>query len=359
MLGGIFISTGDTVKKLLFGLSLIFAPTVFSAPALHFEKNPSPVKDHWVKTLIQGQAVGPLPSSPVMLKDGRVYFQSGDINLISDGKLQSFTYDQTECPPMNGSMGLAVTSDDQLITGFSPSSFKSTKGYPAVGMINPDTKSCKVLSRYPEGGVEFVALTVDQHDNIYYSLASGGPDSFQIFRYTTSGSDTSPSNPEVLYTIPKSMPNDIAVDSEGKVYVAWYSKTGDQFHNQVTVLNEATKTMDVYAGNGSSGTSPNGTLAIHARLGGSYGIAFDKEDNLYIAQENTASIISKVERETGRIYRFAGNGKSWHILKTSLSLHTGMNPRGISFTPSGNLLYTDIQSSDGIFSDVRLIEMNN
>lgn len=342
------------MKSLLFGIgALLVAPSVFSAPAMTFSKSVKTVKEHWVTTKLQGVAAGSWPSSPVQLKDGRIFFNNGAIEQISGSTATTLNYNQSDCPSMNGAFGLEATSDDQLVIAFSPSDISSDKPYPVLGMVDPDTGTCRVLAYSLPGTSEEVALSSDHQDNFYYVVASGGIDTFQFYKYSEK------SGTKKLFSFIGNMPDDIAVDSKGNLYASWYSKVDAQYHNQVTVWDVQTSKNRVYAGNGQSGKSPDGTLAVNAALGNTYGIAIDTEDNLYIAQEGSEEIISRIDAKTGKIYHFAGDGRGWYWFSTSLSKLTGMNPRGISITPSGNILYTDIQADKGLFSDIRMIDMKS
>ena len=341
------------MKSLLFGISaLLVASSVFSAPAITFSKSVKEVKEHWVTSKLQGVAAGSWPSSPVQLTDGRIFFNDGTIKQIVGNTAVALDYDQSECPALNGSFGLEATSDDQLVIAFS--FLSSGKSYPVLGMVNPGTKACWVLAYSPPWSVEEVALTSDHQDNFYYVTASGGKDTFEFYQYARKNSSN-----KLLFSVAGNMPDDIAADSKGNIYASWYSKAEAKYSNQVTVWNAQTGKVDIYAGNGQSGKSPDGTLAVKAALGNPYGIAIDAGDNLYIAQEGSEKIISRVSAKTGKIYHFAGDGKGWYVSSHSLNLLTGMNPRGISVTPSGNILYTDIQAYKGLFSDIRMIDMSN
>ncbi|WP_062260014.1 hypothetical protein [Endozoicomonas arenosclerae] len=337
------------MKLLSLGFFLI-VPLAYGAPTL---QKSTTVKDYWVKTLLHGVAAGAWPDNPVKLADGRIFFHDGQVEQVTSEKaVATLHYDQSTCPDMNGSFALSATSDQKLVVGFNPVSIKDNESKPVLGLIDPDTGHCQVLTKTPEGSYLVLAITVDRHDTIYYAAASNALKGVGFYKFPKGAS------PVLLFTVPKNIPDDIAVDSKGNLYASWYSIDGHLYHNQITVWKPSTKKLSVYAGIGLSGKSPNGTLATQAALGDLYGIAIDSKDNLYIAQEDNPNRISMVDAESGRIYHFAGNGLNLFISTISLSLHTGLCPRGITVTPQGNLIYTDIRSYEGLFSDVRMIEMS-
>lgn len=344
------------MKSLVFGIGAsLVAPLVFSVSAMAFGESEKTVKEHWVRSKLEGVAAGAWPSSPVQLRDGRIFFNDGDIEQItSDTTSKTVNYDQSSCVPVNTAYGLEGTPDNQLIVPFSPMDTQSPKPYPVLGMVNPDTGACRVLAKSPPYTQFQTSLTSDKQGNYYYVVSTLEEDGFQFFKYSEkSGSK------KLFSYVGNNIPVDIAVDSKGNLYTSWYSKIEAQYHNQVTVWNAQTGKMSVYAGNGKRGKSPDGTLAVESALGNTYGIAIDAQDNLYIAQEGDATIISRVEAKNGKIYLFAGDGSSWYFLSTNLTLRTGMNPRGISITPDGNILYTDIRGYLALFSDIRMIDMHS
>lgn len=176
------------MKSLLFSMgALLLAPSVLSAPAITFSKSEKTVTEHWVTSKLQGVAAGSWPSSPLQMKDGSIYFNDGAIEKISGNTAITLNYHQSSCPSMNGSFGLEATSDDQLVIAFSPLDIASRKPYPVLGMVNPNTGACRVLAYSPPGTSEEMALTSDHQDNFYYVIASGGINTFQIYKYRYSG----------------------------------------------------------------------------------------------------------------------------------------------------------------------------
>jgi sugar lactone lactonase YvrE len=132
------------------------------------------------------------------------------------------------------------------------------------------------------------------------------------------------------------VPQGIAVDSSGNIYVA-------DFSTRIRRISQGIITT--VAGNGNLGYSGDGGLATNASLNNPYGVAVDLSGNLYIADTNN----SRVRKVSGGIITtIAGNG----VLSfsgdggpaTNASLGT---PFGVAVDSLGNLLIADTNTSEG------------
>jgi hypothetical protein len=98
------------------------------------------------------------------------------------------------------------------------------------------------------------------------------------------------------------------------------------------------------AGNGTSGNSGNGGLAVNAQLYGPTGVAVDPAGNMYIV-DNSASVIRKVTAGTGIITTIAGNGTAGYggdggPCSSALLNH----PLYVCLDSPGNLYISDAQN---------------
>lgn len=96
-------------------------------------------------------------------------------------------------------------------------------------------------------------------------------------------------------------PVGLVLDGAGFAYVAESSR------HRILKVQLSTGSASVLAGTGTGGASSDGTLATAALLNAPYGIALDREGNLYVAQ-TFGNRIDKVDMATGRISRVAGDG---------------------------------------------------
>jgi uncharacterized protein (TIGR03437 family) len=149
-------------------------------------------------------------------------------------------------------------------------------------------------------------------------------------------------------------PNYIAVDGQGNLY---FSASGQAM---VLKVSAATGIISVVAGNGLSGYSGDGGLAVGTSLGYPSGLAIDSAGNLYIADSNNTvirkvapnGIITTAAGIAGQ-YGFSGDGGPATQAKISY-------PTGIATDSSGNLYIMDlgnnrvrkVTASTGIISTI-------
>jgi len=149
-------------------------------------------------------------------------------------------------------------------------------------------------------------------------------------------------------------PYGIAVDSEGNLYIA------DLINNRIRQVEAGTGLMSTVAGDGSAGFSGDGGPATQAALRFPYAVAVDSQDNLYIADLDN-NRIRKVDASTGVISTVAGDGTDDFGgdggPATSASLG---NPTGIAFDSQDNLYIADesnhrirkVEATTGVISTV-------
>ncbi|MBA3664438.1 MAG: T9SS type A sorting domain-containing protein [Bacteroidetes bacterium] len=96
-------------------------------------------------------------------------------------------------------------------------------------------------------------------------------------------------------------PTGIAVDTAGHVY---FSHLGDM---RVRRVDKSTGIISTVVGTGTTGYNGDNILAVNAQLNFPYGIAFDKNNNLYVSDKFNYRI-RKVSAATGNIITIVGNG---------------------------------------------------
>jgi len=146
-------------------------------------------------------------------------------------------------------------------------------------------------------------------------------------------------------------PLGVAVDSKGNLYFS------DNTWNVVRKVDATTQIISTYAGTGETGyglKGGDGGKATMAQLDFPAGLAFDKSDNLYIADYNNAEI-RKVAAGTGIITTIAGNGTPNYSGDGGPATKAGLEtPYALAFDGNGNLYF-----SDGAGSIIRMVSASS
>jgi sugar lactone lactonase YvrE len=130
-------------------------------------------------------------------------------------------------------------------------------------------------------------------------------------------------------------PQRIAVDSVGNLYVA------DTGNSVVRRIDAGTGVITTVAGDGTPGSSGNGTLATTAQIDHPRGLALDGDQMLYIA-DSDSHCVRRVNLETGIIRRVAGTTEKGFLGDGGPAKEAQLyQPRGLSVTPDGDLLIAD------------------
>ena len=130
-------------------------------------------------------------------------------------------------------------------------------------------------------------------------------------------------------------PYGVALDQAGNIYIP------DSGNNRIREVNAATQIITTYAGNGTLGSAGDSGAATQANLYSPSGVAFDPAGNLYIADTQN-NRIRKVSQATGNISTFAGNGAGLYSGDGASAFAAGLyGPYGITFDPDSNLLIAD------------------
>jgi sugar lactone lactonase YvrE len=136
-------------------------------------------------------------------------------------------------------------------------------------------------------------------------------------------------------------PYAVAIDGAGNLFIA------DTVNNVVRKIDAMTGNISTVAGNGSFGLSGDGGPATAASFNLPYGLAIDKAGNLFIA-DTFNNNIRKVDAMTGNISTVAGNGQFGPLKDgdggpaTAASLNL---PFGVAVDKDGNLFIADTFNS--------------
>ena len=154
-------------------------------------------------------------------------------------------------------------------------------------------------------------------------------------------------------------PKAIASDSAGNVYFA------DTENSRVRRIDRDTSVITTVAGNGGRGFAGDGGAALDASLDRPRGLAFDAEDNLYIADVFNHRI-RRIDARTAVITTVAGTGESGRNAGTfggdgGLATEARLNlPLDVTVDAAGNLWIADffnnrvrfVESGTGIITTV-------
>jgi sugar lactone lactonase YvrE len=128
-------------------------------------------------------------------------------------------------------------------------------------------------------------------------------------------------------------PQGFAFDKAGDLYVS------DSANNRVRRIDRH-GIITTIAGNGRHGYTGDGGPATKARLSDPYGLAFDAEGNLYVAEPDEG-VVRRIDRK-GIITTFAGTGRLGFSGDGGAATKAKLNnPFGLVFDAAGNLYIAD------------------
>jgi len=146
----------------------------------------------------------------------------------------------------------------------------------------------------------------------------------------------------------------LAQDSKGNLYLS------DGVNNEVLTISAQTGDIAIVAGNGTSGYSGDGALAMNAQLNSPSGVAVDSAGNLYIADASNC-VIRLVTASTKKISTYAGNSQCGYTGDSAAATAAELNyPTGVALDSAGNLYIADsgnavirmVTSGTGVISTV-------
>jgi sugar lactone lactonase YvrE len=134
-------------------------------------------------------------------------------------------------------------------------------------------------------------------------------------------------------------PGYVFVDSANNLYVVEY------WNHDVRKVSLATRTITLFAGNGTAGYSGDQGKATAAELHNPGAGAADSEGNVYIVDTGN-NVIRKVAASTGDITTVAGTGKSGYAGDGKAATLAELNsPSGVAVDSAGNLYIADTGNS--------------
>ena len=145
-------------------------------------------------------------------------------------------------------------------------------------------------------------------------------------------------------------PDGVAIDSLGNVYIA------DGAAHRIRKIDIEDNVISTFAGTGKPGFSGDGGPASSAALSSPFGLAFDDDDNLYIA-DSANNRIRKVDLSTGIITTVAGSGSPGFEGDGGSALDAAFHsPHGVDVDRRGNIYIADtlnnrvrkVDSFDGV-----------
>ncbi|HYL35778.1 MAG TPA: hypothetical protein VEV17_07695 [Bryobacteraceae bacterium] len=187
------------------------------------------------------------------------------------------------------------------------------------------------------GLLDPVGVAVDANGNVYVSdqvdnrvRRIDGSGTITTLTGNGSFSTTGDGGPGIQASV--AQPRSLAVDSGGDVYVATASRV-----RRIT----AAGTISTYAGGNSNGFGGDNGPAINAQLSFPSGLAFDSNDNLFIADTSNHRI-REVMRDSGVIVTVAGNGTPGFFGDGEAATASNLtSPSGVAVDQAGNLYIAD------------------
>ena len=129
------------------------------------------------------------------------------------------------------------------------------------------------------------------------------------------------------------LPSGVVIDNKGNLYIS------DRSNNRVRVVNSR-GIIKTFAGNGSDGYHGDNMPALKATLDKPFGLALDKDNNLYIADRGN-NRIRKID-SSGLISTVAGDGGFYYIGDNGPAYRASIaGPTGVTVDGKGNIYIAD------------------
>jgi len=130
-------------------------------------------------------------------------------------------------------------------------------------------------------------------------------------------------------------PTGLALDGKGNLFIS------DSGNERVRKVDLTTGIISTVAGNGVTGFSGDGDLAIKSQLSNPLGLAVDNQGDLFISDRNN-NRIRKINMSTGIINTIAGTGEAGFSGDGDLARNALLsNPTGLAFNRDGDLFVVD------------------
>jgi hypothetical protein len=136
----------------------------------------------------------------------------------------------------------------------------------------------------------------------------------------------------------------LATDGVGNIYFA------DSSFQVVRRIDALTGVITKVAGTGVMGYSGDGGSALQATFSDVQAVTVDSSGNLYIA-DSVACVVRKITAATGIITTVAGNGTTGHSGIGGLAVNAQLCPNSLTVDAAGNLYIVDQGNSSGTAGD--------
>jgi len=131
------------------------------------------------------------------------------------------------------------------------------------------------------------------------------------------------------------LPTSVAFDLSGNLIIA------DRSNHRIRKVDKTTNIITTIAGTGAPGFSGDGSLALNAQFNLPANLIYDVQGNLYVSDQ-TNHRIRKIDAVTGIVTTIAGNGTTSYTQDGLKALDVGINlPYGMAFDKVNNLLIAD------------------
>jgi len=181
---------------------------------------------------------------------------------------------------------------------------------------------------YIADGLYYDVRAVNVANSSYAFAGSPNPD----YKYASKGYG---GNGNIANSALYNAPYGVVVDASNNVYIA------DVFNNVIRKVNYSTKFITNIAGNATAGFSGDAGAATSAQLNNPYGLAIDKNGNIYIA-DALNNRIRKVAAATQIITTIAGTGAAGNTGDGAAATAAQIsNPRGVAVDVTGNVFILD------------------
>ena len=176
--------------------------------------------------------------------------------------------------------------------------------------------------------------SIDAGSRTITSIAGGGDEGLRFGR--GSGGYAGDDGPALDASLDR--PSGILIDATGNITIV------DRRNNRVRVVAAATENIRTIAGTGQQGDAGDGGQAAEAEVSAPRGIASDSAGNLYLTDTGNDRV-RRIDRETGVITTVAGNGPRGFSGDGGLGVEASLNrPRGLAFDADDNLFIADFRN---------------
>jgi DNA-binding beta-propeller fold protein YncE len=128
-------------------------------------------------------------------------------------------------------------------------------------------------------------------------------------------------------------PFDVGFDAAGNLYFS------DTFNHRIRCVDARTAVITTVAGNGTAGYSGDGGPATVASFNEPYGIAIDRNDNIYVADRHN-HCVRQIDIVSGIVTTFAGTGAAGYAGDGGPAPRARLiEPNGLGLDPSQHHLY--------------------